>query len=420
MRLVFKTFIFFILGYLGAAIAAIPFGLFFPLLSTFVYPLTWIVFTLYPAYEHFFIREQRTDQSGEQDRIKAYIRYIKIRKFINYIRFISSFFAALLIVIILSIVGYNLNLQADPDFETGKLMLGIFIISWLALYQVIQFGLHKNLALAQEGKPLISIDEYNKIEYHIIKLNQHRRIAILGLILLAILMVYTISIFNEAVIAIVAFIGFLIVMHLLNLKFKKHFKEKIFLHINELKDLNFADYYNKLHMRYNHPIISKNLEDMHTDSYLQYNNDEGEPQFVLWERMDGLRTFLVISVTLDKPVENEVYLSTDNISRKTGQPEIPNATHQFGNIFRLFSNDNVLAYKFMTPVVQENFLKLIANANALDFNCSVQRNEMVIVMKCGSDLFEIGSLFKKLTLENVNQIIAEIRLAKTLPALFSF
>lgn len=425
MRLIIKTLIFAILGYFGGLFLALPAQLLPDPFSIFVHHFVWLLFIAYPAYEYFFITKKRFDETDEDSRIEAYIHFIKGRKFTNYIRFISAFVLSLALTVVLSIIGYHLNLQGEGDAHPARLALSIFLIGWLAFYQLVKFGLDKRLTLTDKDEALITLEEYNKIEYDIIRLNAFRRYIFIGIGLSILTLLYTLKIFNHTGTAVLCMLVFCIGLMLLQGWLKSRFKQTIFPHIKELKNLEFYNYnkifsQRKLQTRYHHPILTENIrEKMHTDTYLEITDKDKKVQLQLWER-SGINTFMVISTMLGKPVETEVYLSTNNIARKVNKDEIPNATPQFSNIFRLFSDDAVLAYAFMTPIVQENFVKLIANANAHSFHCSVQNNEMVIVMKCGGDLFEVGSLFQKISLESINNTIAEVRLARSLPELLSF
>ena len=426
MNLFVKTLLFAVIGMFGGGFLSLPFRLISEPVATIVHYVVWAGFIAYPAYEHYFIRSKRHEEIDEDSRINAYIRFIKTRKFINYVRFICAFAVSLLLTVILSVIGYHLELQGEGDAHPVRLALSVFLLGWLGFYQLIRFGIDKNLALTSKDEVLISLEEYNKIEHDIVKLNASRRRTFLCLILAMVVLIYLVQIYNNTGAAAVAMIVFILALVAINGAFKTRFKRTIFPHIRELKDLRFHNVNHSatarnLKTKYHHPIISEKLnEKTYSDSYLEYKDDEGRTNFQLWERSSGIHTYMVISTLLKKPVENEVYLSTDNIARKVKKDEIINATHQFSDIFKLFSDDNVLAYAFMTPIVQENFLKLIANANAQNFHCSVQKDEMVIVMRCGGDLFEVGSLFQKITLDSINNTIAEIRLAKSLPEFLSF
>lgn len=437
MSLYLKTLLFFIVGLISASIVSGISYLFTFFIGdygpTAVFYLIWGAVTLYPLYENLFIKIGR-DSDDENLKIKGYIHYLKTRRFITFVRVATAFLCALIIAAGLTAFAEYIDMdygEGDHGKNTaGNFFLGMLGVFWIILFQFIKFGLNKELCLVQKDDMLISIEEYNKIEYAITAINNRRRLIIFLLIVASALALGITTYFPDSLLFLILILVIIVAAMYFGFGIKIRAKDEIFPEIEDTSHLEivmskrFSNPENikrkQIKPRRSHPILKEKMAEMYTDSYLEYPKGALEnADFRLWEISNGLNTYLAISVILDKPIETPVYLSTNALNLDDTK-EIPNSSVQFGDVFKIYSNDNVLAYNFMSPVVQENFLKLIANVNAFNFKCSVQQDEMLLIMRCGGDIFELCSLFKPITLHRVNQAIAEIRLVRGFPELLSF
>lgn len=436
--LIFKTIGFFFL----ALIAAIPFNVVLHIFlgsglgGSFQGYLNMAFvggITFYPLYEHFFIRKRR-ESYNERERIKAYYQFFKTYQYTQSVRGIILFFMSFFIAIFATIAFAMLSQGAPPNEVLGIFLVSLIIMNFL-LRQYVFFGLPEELSATGEEDILISETEYNKIEDFVITFNRKRRFyltaVILGLFVATCLLAFTaMQMMAYFLIYFFALIG---ISHL-NMSLKREAELNIFPHITETQNLqqrekhaltvdmlrNREKYLAKDHQRPSviHPerldfhFNERQLKNMYYESTMRFEL-EGGRECKIWE-LKLPKTVLLISIELKSSFDTPLFLTTKR-RRDIGYPEIQNNTFQFGDIFHIYGEDSVLAYSVMDPLLQENFLKLIGNVNAFDLVAQVHNNEMLITLTCGSDLFELGSLFRPITMARLNRLITEIRLIRNLP-----
>lgn len=389
--------------------------------------------TLYPLYEHFFIRKRR-DSYNENERIKAYYQFFKTYKYTQSVRGIILFFLSFILSIIATII-FAVLAQGAP----GNEVLGIFLVSLIIMNflfrQYIFFGLPEELSATGEDNILINETDYNKIEDFIITFNRKRRyyLSALVIVMIAATCLLAFTGMDMIIYFLVFFFALVGVAHL-NMSLKREAERHIFPQLSDTQNLEHRekfklttamlrqrDKYMNAHTdrpsvihpeRLDFHFNERQLEHMYYETNLNIDLDDGR-QCRMWE-LKLPKTVLLISIELKKHFDTPLFLTTKR-RRDIGYPEIPNNTFQFGDIFYIYGEDSVLAYSVMDPLLQENFLKLIGNVNAFDLVAQVHDNEMLITLTCGSDIFELGSLFRPITMARFNRLITEIRLIRNLP-----
>ena len=435
--LIFKTIGFFFL----ALIASIPFNVVLHIFlgsglgGSFQGYLNLIFvggITLYPLYEHFFIRKRR-DSYNENERIKAYYQFFKTYKYTQSVRGIILFFLSFILSIIATIIFAVLSQGAPPNEILGIFLVSLIILNYL-FRQYVFFGLPEELSATGEDDILINETDYNKIEDFIIAFNRKRRYYLSALLIVMIAATCLLAFTGmDMIIYFLLFFFALIGVAHLNMALKLEAERNIFPQLTETQSLQHREkfkltaailrqrdkYMNEHTDRPSviHPeqldfhFNERQMEHMYYETTLNLDL-EGGRQCKIWE-LKIPKTVLLISIELKKNFDTPLFLTTRR-RRDIGYPEIPNNTFQFGDIFYIYGEDSVLAYSVMDPLLQENFLKLIGNVNAFDLVAQVYNNEMLITLTCGSDLFALGSLFRPITMGTLNKMISEIRLIRGL------
>ena len=436
--LILKTIGFFFL----AMIASIPFGLVTGILGGVIgaggREILHYIFvggiTLYPLYEHFFIRKRR-DSYNNQERIKAYYEFYKRHRYTQSVRGIILFVIAFILSILLTVAFAVISYAPAPNEILGIFLVSLIILNFL-LRQYVFFGLPENLSAAEEDEIKITESDYNNIEEAIIAFNRKRRYYLVALI--AGLVVATLLLVGTGmpmiIYALIFFFTAIGVAHL-NMSMKHAAESIIFPHITDTKDvqqrekfklttamLRSREDYIKADRHAHHPSVihperldfhftEKQLERLYYESTLTYDLKDGRA-CKIWE-LKLPKTVLMVSIALAKTYDTPLFLTT-TARPDIGYPEIPNHTYQFGDIFKIYGEDAVLAYSVMSPVLQENLIKLIGNVNAFELTMQIYKNELLLTMTCGSDLFALGSLFRPITMGTLNKVISEIRLIRGL------
>ena len=436
--IIFKTIGFFFL----ALIASIPFNVILHIFlgsglgGSFQGYLNLIFvsgITFYPLYEHFFIRKRR-DSYNENERIKAYYQFFKTYKYTQSVRGIILFFLSFILSIIATIIFAVLSQGAPPNEILGIFLVSLIILNFL-FRQYVFFGLPEELSATGEDDTLINETDYNKIEDFIIAFNRKRRYYMAALILAMISITGLLAFTGvDMMIYFVVFFFALVGVAHLNMALKREAERNIFPRLTETQSLQQretfkltvemlrqrdkymnerADRPSVIHPeRLNFHFNERQLENMYYETNLNLDLEDGR-ECKIWE-LKLPKTVLLISIGLKNNFDTPLFLTTKR-RRDIGYSEIPNNTFQFGDIFYIYGEDNVLAYSVMDPLLQENFLKLIGNVNAFDLVAQVYNNEMLITLTCGGDLFELGSLFRPITMARLNRLITEIRLIRNLP-----